>query len=71
MQTKPCNPEISETLWPVAVSEQETRELESRGTRGPASPVWAVGEVERDEYDKKLRWSGDDESVMKGAALGH
>lgn len=31
--------------------------------------MWAVGEAERDEHNKTLRWSGDDESVKKGAAL--
>lgn len=65
MQAKPCNVELGEMLWAAAVSEQETRELESRATRDPAGPMQAVGEAERDEHDKKLRWSGDDESGKK------
>lgn len=45
MQTEACN--LEETLWPAAVSEQETRDLESRGTCYPAGRMWAVGEAER------------------------
>lgn len=71
LQTKRCNLQISETLWPAAVSEQETRDLEIRGTCDPTGPMWAVGEEERDEHNEKLMWSGDDESVKKDAALGH
>lgn len=40
LQTKACNLVVSETLWPAAVSEQEIRELESRGTHCPAGLMW-------------------------------